>query len=198
MKSPETYSQVTVIEPNPDAVLLERIATGSCDSLEMLIVRHQDAIFRFARMITGTSEDAEDVLQETFLAVYRRASSYRGESSVRTWLLVIARNAAFRMKRNRKPETKLDEAEVWELGIKAGWGKTDPESLAIQAEQRAELKAALATLEPEARAVIALRDLEGLSGEDTASVLGLSLEAMKSRLHRARLRLAAVIESRRS
>lgn len=188
---------MAAILSNQDAVLLEGVAAGNLDSFELLVTRHQDAVFRFARVITGSHEDAEDVLQETFLAVYRGASSYRGESSVRTWLLVIARNAAFRMVRNRKPQTELDEAEVWELGLKAGWGRTDPESLAIRAEQRAELETALSMLEPEAREVIVLRELEGLSGDDTATVLGLSTTAMKSRLHRARLKLAAALGARR-
>lgn len=193
MRFLETDLQVTAIPPNEDTVLLEGVAARNRDSFELLVARHQDAVFRFARVITGSHEDAEDVLQETFLAAYRGAASYRGESSVRTWLLVIARNAAFRMVRNRKPQTELDETGVWELGLKAGWGRTDPESLAIQAEQRAQLEAALSMLEPEAREVIVLRELEGLSGEDAASVLGLSTTAMKSRLHRARLKLAAAL-----
>jgi RNA polymerase sigma-70 factor, ECF subfamily len=111
---------------------------------------------------------------------------------------VIARNAALRALRKQQPQTELDETGLWELGLKAGWGETDPESLAIRSEQRDKLKMALSALEPEAREIIVLRDLEELSGEDTARVLGMSMEAMKSRLHRARLKLIAAFEPRRS
>jgi RNA polymerase sigma-70 factor, ECF subfamily len=176
---------------NPDAALLERIAAGSREAFECLVALHQDAVFRFARAITRVREDAEDVLQETFLAAYRSAAKYRGESSVRTWLLVIARNAAFRIGRKQLPTVELDETRTWDLGLMAGWGQRDPESLVIKAQQRERLSVALASLDPESREVIVLRDLEQLSGEETAQVLGLSLQAMKSRLHRARLKLAA-------
>jgi len=181
------------LEENEDAGLVQRAAAGSRDAFEVLLTRHQDAVFRFARAITRCPEDAEDILQETFLTLYRAASSYRGESSVRTWLLVIARNSAFRTLKHRPPQAELEQADPWELGRKGGWGRTDPESMAIRSEQREKLKAALDALEPEAREVIVLRDLEELSGEDTARVLGLSMEAMKSRLHRARLKLAAAL-----
>jgi RNA polymerase sigma-70 factor, ECF subfamily len=186
-------SEIEAFEPNPDAALLAQVVAGSRDAFESLVTRHQGAVFRFARSITRTREDAEDVLQETFLAAYKSAAGFRGESSLRTWLLIIARNTAFRMARRAPETTELEEADVWDLGLRAGWGTHDPESLAIKAQRRERLQEALDSLEPAAREMIVLRDLEGLSGEETAQVLGLTVEGMKSRLHRARLKLAAAL-----
>ena len=136
---------------------------------------------------------AEDALQETFLAAYRGAGGYRGEGRVRSWLLTIARNSAMRSVR-AQPALEVDETGLDALGLEAGWGEPpDPERLAESSERRAALRSALAELSPEDRAVIVLHDLEGLSGPETAQVLGLPLAATKSRLHRARLRLLATL-----
>jgi RNA polymerase sigma-70 factor, ECF subfamily len=155
-------AEVEPVEPTSDSALLNKVVAGDRDAFEALVTRHQDAVFRFARSITSTREDAEDVLQETFLAAYRAAAGYRGEASVRTWLLIIARNTAFRIGRGTPKTTTIEDSELWDLGLRAGWGQNDPESLAMRAQQ-------------------------------TAHVLGLTIEGMKSRLHRARLKLAAAL-----
>lgn len=87
----------------------------------------------------------------------------------------------------------MAEASLDELGLQAGWGGDDPEALAVAAEHRERLAAALARLAPEDREVITLRDLDGVPGEQTASMLGVNVAAMKSRLHRARMTLAAEV-----
>jgi RNA polymerase sigma-70 factor, ECF subfamily len=186
-------AEVEPVEPTSDLALLNKVVAGDRDAFEALVTRHQDAVFRFARSITSTREDAEDVLQETFLAAYRAAAGYRGEASVRTWLLIIARNTAFRIGRGTPKTTTIEDSELWDLGLRAGWGQNDPESLAMRAQQRDLLQTALNLLDPASRQIIVLRDLESLSGEETAHVLGLTIEGMKSRLHRARLKLAAAL-----
>ena len=134
---------------------------------------------------------AEDVLQETFLAAWRAAGSFEGRSAARTWLLTIARNQAWHH-RERAARLPVDDgAELPELGEAAGWGAQSPEEGALRSERRALLARALAALAPEDREVLVLRDLEELTGEEAAAALGLSLAAVKSRLHRARQRLAA-------
>lgn len=180
-----------------DAQLVARAAAGDDEAFAELVGRHQAAVFRFARAIAHGRDAAEDVLQQTFLSAWRGLSGFRGQSSVRTWLLVIARHAAVRQasRRGREP---IDDVPVEDLGLQAGWGQPDPERLAIQSEARAHVSAALASLEPEDRSVLTLRELEGLSGEETAALLGLSLAAVKSRLHRARLRLAAALSQESS
>jgi RNA polymerase sigma-70 factor (ECF subfamily) len=156
--------------------------------------RHQAAVFRHLRALCPTQEDAEDALQETFLAVFRYAAGFRGESSAKTWLFTIARNAAWKTKRSVEARSLDDANESLEsLGDSAGWGESDPESLAVKAQSRERLRRALNDLAPEDREILVLRELEGFSGEETASILSLGLPAMKSRLHRARLRLAGAL-----
>lgn len=147
---------------------------------------------RLARALTRDAASAEDVLQETFLAAWRGASGYRGDASERAWLLTIARHAAQRHG-EREARHRPDEPELFELGRLAGWGVEDPEAVAMRAQDRGRLERALRALAPADREVIALRDLDGLSGEEAAAILGLDLAATKSRLHRARLRLAAAL-----
>ncbi len=174
-----------------DALLLERVAAGDRAAFERLLARHQAALWRFVRASSRTRQDAEDALQDALLAAYRGAGAFRGEASVRTWLLTIGRHAAWRVSR-RAPEEPLDD-DTWELGCAAGWGADDPETAAMAAQDRARLTAALDGLAPGEREVLVLRDLEELAVEEVAEVLGVSLAATKSRLHRARLRLAAAL-----
>jgi RNA polymerase sigma-70 factor (ECF subfamily) len=184
--------------PGPDAKLVElsdadlvaRSAAGSREAFGVLVTRHQARIFRLARALTPQSHEAEDVLQQTFLAAWQGIRAFRGDASVRTWLLTIARNAAYQRRQVRAREP-VDDVPLEELGLEAGWGHADPESLAARAQQRARLDGAFARLPHGDRQVLVLRELEGLSGEETAAMLGIGLAAMKSRLHRARLRLTA-------
>ena len=178
--------------PDPDAALLAEAASGDREAFDELVRRHRDAVYRWTRSITGRDDAAEDVLQETFLAAFRHAGSFEGRSSVRTWLLTIARNQARR--RHRRPEPQPEtEPSLERLGLAAGWGSepTDPEGETSRAEQLERLTAALGRLREEDRQVLVARDLEGLSGPETAALLDISLPAMKAQLHRARLRLVA-------
>ncbi|MBW2527540.1 MAG: sigma-70 family RNA polymerase sigma factor [Deltaproteobacteria bacterium] len=179
-------------DPNQqDLSDLEDAARGRREAFTRVVERHQDAVFRLARALTPSEQEAEDVLQETFLSAYRHADAFRGEAAVRTWLLTIARRAAARQSRRRAGEPR-DHAPLSELGVAAGWGaESDPEQQASDAERRRALDKALAALAPTDRAVIVLRDLEGMTGPAAAEVLGLTLPAVKTRLHRARLRLMA-------
>jgi RNA polymerase sigma-70 factor (ECF subfamily) len=175
-----------------DIELARRAGGGDREAFDALVVRHQASVFRLARVMARTREEAEDVLQQTFLSAWQGAGSFRGESSVRTWLLTIARNSAL-TRRTRVAREPIDPTPIDELGVRAGWGGPNPEQLAVAAEQRERLAAALAGLAPEEREILTLRDLEGLAGDDVAAMLGLTTAAMKSRLHRARLRLAVAV-----
>lgn len=176
-----------------DVAALARVAAGDGAALRGLVARHQAAVFRVARLLTSDRQAAEDVLQETFVGALRGAGTFRGEAAVRTWLLRIARHAAYRLRRRAGPEP-VDDASLEQLGAEAGWGTAlDPERLALLGEHRERLTRALEALAPEDREVLVLRDLEDLSGEETAFALGMTLAATKSRLHRARLRFAAAV-----
>ena len=176
-----------------DARLLARAALGDGNAFEILVVRHRAAVYRYARSVAAGASDAEDVLQETFLAAWRGAGGFAGRSSVRTWLLVIARNRAFRSREQSAARREDGGESLVELGIRAGFGSDDPERIAMAAERRSVLDGALASLDPEDREILILRDIEAIPGEECASALGLSVPAMKSRLHRARLRLVAAV-----
>jgi len=143
-------------------------------------------------LLTRSQADAEDVLQQTFLAAWRHRAQFRAEASVRTWLLTIARNTALTA-RTRQSREPFDDTPLDDLGIRAGWGGPTPEDLAISGERHARLTTAFARLSADDREILTLRDLEELSGDATAQLLGVSLPAMKSRLHRARLALAAFV-----
>ena len=176
-----------------EADLLRRTAAGDRSAFAALVKRHQAAVLRLARALTAQAASAEDVLQETFLAVYRHAGTWSGEASVRAWVLAIARHAAARHGRRHAGEPdRLVPLEV--LGENAGWGAEGPrldtpEDAALAAERRRTLEAALGRLSPEDREVLVVRDLEGLPGPEAAALLDLPLATLKTRLHRARLRL---------
>lgn len=165
---------------------MARVVAGDAAAFHALVTRYRGRVYHLALAITGDRAAAEDALQETFLAVHRSAASFAG-AAFRAWLFTIARHAAARTQRGPRP-VPVEDATLEALGEAAGWGADD----ALDAHAlRARLADALARLAPEDREVLVLRDLEERSGDDTAAALGLTLQAMKSRLHRARLRLAA-------
>ena len=176
-----------------DGELLSRTAAEDHRAFNAFVDRHQGAVFRYLSVRTGSAADCEDVLQETFVAAFRGCESYRGEGSARSWLFGIARNFSKRIYRKRVGEPD-EMVPLEELGLQAGWGSPPWTGSFLETlERRDTLEKALARLSPDEREILVLRELEGLSGEETAAVLELSLPAMKSRLHRARLTLAAVL-----
>jgi RNA polymerase sigma-70 factor (ECF subfamily) len=175
-----------------DRELLQLSASGDRTAFDAFVERHGADVFRYARWVAGNEADAEDVLQQTFLDAWHAAGEARAESGARAWLLSIARRNALRAS-SRRGTAREREQSLEELGELAGFGDPEhtPERVARAAEERALVEDALAALEPEEREILVLRDVEELPGASVAELLGLSLAAQKSRLHRARLRLAA-------
>lgn len=174
---------------------MARVAAGDRSAFAALVEAHRAAIWANVRLHTPDDAAAEDALQETFLAAWRGASGWSGEAPVRAWLRGIARAQAARTWRRRAGQPIAFSAFDDQLGPAAGWGSEDPELAASRAERDACLRRALATLPEEDRAVLTLRDQEGLTGPEAAEALGLSLDALKSRLHRARLHLMAALRA---
>jgi RNA polymerase sigma-70 factor (ECF subfamily) len=173
-----------------DEDLLAQARAGNGPALETLLERHQAEVYRFGMRMCRDPEDAKDVLQDTLLAMARGVRDFRGASSVSTWLYTIARS--FCIKKRRKSKFAPEEPRSLETGAPAEAGSlTDPtkgpdEVLAGKQVERV-LEQAIAELEPIYREVLLLRDAEGLTAPEVAEVLGLTTQAVKSRLHRARL-----------
>jgi RNA polymerase sigma-70 factor (ECF subfamily) len=171
-----------------EADALVRAAQGGEEgALDVLLKRYQPQIFRFGMKMCRDPEDAREVLQDTLFAAARTVHGFRGASSLSTWLYTIARS--FCIKKRRR-SVFAPEVISLESGASAGLEPPDrgrdPERTLADREVGAALDAAIASLEPEYREVLLLRDVEGLSGAEVAEVMGLSVPAVKSRLHRAR------------
>jgi len=173
-----------------DDDLLAAARGGDVDALDALIVRYQPRVYRFGVRMCSDVEDARDVLQETLLAMARSVRDFRADSSLSTWLYTIARR--FCMKKRRKSkfaprqEESLEALSGERLDVLSAPTR-DPEQELARRELGAALDTAIASLDPPQREVLVLRDVEGLTAADVAKVLGLTVEAVKSRLHRARL-----------
>ncbi|MCC6243719.1 MAG: RNA polymerase sigma factor [Gemmatimonadaceae bacterium] len=174
-----------------DVALIRRSASGDTSAFDLIVDRHQSAVNRF--VLTLGSREPDDVLQETFIAAWRSAASYQGTGTVRSWLLSIARNVN-RHHRRQRVDAPTTFVPLDALAERAGWGCDPAETRRVDAElARDVLERALAMVPEDEREVLVLRELEGLSGEETAELLNVSLAAMKSRLHRGRIHLAAAV-----
>jgi len=173
--------------------LIELSRSGDAEAFTRLIARYEDRIFRLAKHVcVGLSSEADDVYQETFLTAFKKLRSFRGDSELGTWLYRIASNLCLMRRRKKKAEPfvpLLDRPH--EHGDAPAhqfrdWSPT-PEEAANKKELLGKVAGALAKLPVEYRLVVTLRDIEGLSAEETAKILKLSVPAVKSRLHRGRL-----------
>jgi RNA polymerase sigma-70 factor, ECF subfamily len=176
-----------------EGALVDAAQHGDLAAFESLVNRYERKIFRLSQNITQNKEDAEDVMQEAFLKAYQHLPDFQRNSRFYTWLVRIAVNQALMKLRKRRPNVvSLDqEMETEDDTIRRDvedWGPS-PEQRFAQTEMREILNRAIGELAPDYRIVFQLRDIEQLSTEETAEVLGLSVPAVKSRLLRARLRL---------
>lgn len=177
-----------------ESELVEKAKAGDTEAFSSLVLRYERKVYRLAKHITGSDEDAEDVLQETFLKAYEHLDGFQGNSKFYTWVVRIAVNEALMKLRKRKsdrtvsldePPDGVDEPVVREIAV---WDGT-PEDKYSREELRGLLDQAIQALKPTFRTVFLLRDVEELSTEETAEALNLSVPAVKSRLLRARLEL---------
>src|SRR5580692_8508513 len=179
--------------PDETAVVLQA-REGDAKAFSELVRRYEGKIFRLAMHITQNREDAEDVLQETFLKAYEHLDQFQGNSKFYTWIVRIAVNQALMKLRRRKADRSVSLDETIDTGEDnivreiAAWGE-DPEERFSREELGELLDSAIKGLEPPYRSVFVLRDIEDLSTEETADALDLSIPAVKSRLLRARLQL---------
>jgi RNA polymerase sigma-70 factor (ECF subfamily) len=158
-----------------------------------LVNRYQSRIYRLARRLTDNQEDAEDVLQEAFIRAFRAIGNFKGESKFSTWLFRITVNyAAMKRRAERINVESLDEpirTSDGDIARDIEAPTEDPLETLVAKEIGEHLDRAISTLSPTNRAVFVLRHVEGLSTEETRAILGISIPAIKSRLHRTRLAL---------
>jgi RNA polymerase sigma-70 factor (ECF subfamily) len=176
-----------------DEQLLEQARAGQPEALEHLLARHQAQVYRFGMRMCRNPEDAKDVLQDTLLSVARNVRDFRAGSSISTWLYTIARSFCVKKRRKSKfappgAAAPLDTAAEHVVDPRAS---ADDAFASKQVEQALEM--AIASLEPMYREVLLLRDVEGLTAPEVARVTGASVQAVKSRLHRARLAVRAKV-----
>jgi len=177
-----------------DLALVRAAKRGEMGAFEELVKRYDRNIFRIAQHITQNREDAEDVVQEAFLKSYQNLESFQEQSKFYTWLVRIAVNEALmklRKRRTAKTVSLDEDVKTEEDSVPrevADWAP-NPEQLYKQAELHEILSKTIQGLPSSFRTVFVLRDVEGLSTEETAEALDLSVPAVKSRLLRARLQL---------
>ncbi|HSB80951.1 MAG TPA: sigma-70 family RNA polymerase sigma factor [Candidatus Methylomirabilis sp.] len=180
-----------------EPALLDASRAGDSRTMEELIRRHQARLFGFVLRMCRNADDAQDVLQETFLGMIRSIHEFRGECKFTTWLFQIAFHVCLKRRRRGlfepKPEQELSLDDLLpspdtggqRLDI-ADWSENAERTL-LRAELFTRVEAAIERLPQRYRVVLLLRDVEGMSTEEAAEVLLLSIPAVKSRLHRARL-----------
>lgn len=190
----------TTMRTEADATLIERLRAGDTTALEELMGLFAPRVYRLARGITRSEADAEEVVQDVFLSLFRKIDAFEGRSALGTWIYRVTVNAALIKRRGKRAEFEVlledhlprfhedghrEGDRAWLL---ADWSDT-PEAALLVEETRALVRRLIAGLPDRYRVVVLLRDLEGLSNEDAAEILGESVASVKSRLHRARMAL---------
>jgi RNA polymerase sigma-70 factor (ECF subfamily) len=188
------------VSETDDRTLLDKAVGGDAGALEVLMTRHAGRVYRLAYGITRNPADAEEIVQDVFLTVVRKGGSFEGQATLATWMYRVTMNAALNRRRGKRRELEVSLEEhlptYTEDGHRAGdrsdlladWSST-PEDWALSGESRRILESAIDSLPDHYRAVLVLRDVEELSNEEVAAIVGDSLASVKSRLHRARMAL---------
>jgi RNA polymerase sigma-70 factor (ECF subfamily) len=181
-----------------DADLLARLASGDASAIEALMQGYADKVYRLAYGVTRNEADAQEVVQDVFVTVFRKHASFEGRAALSSWMYRITMNAALNKRRGMRHdvETSLEAdlptylADGHRAGdrayLLADWSGT-PEAELLSRESRAVLTRAIDGLPDRYRAVLILRDVEGLSNEEVAAAVGDTVASVKSRLHRARM-----------
>jgi RNA polymerase sigma-70 factor (ECF subfamily) len=187
-------------EQGSEAISLEALRRGDRQEFARLVETHYEMIYRLATRILDNPQDAEDVLQETFIKALKHLKNFDGRSSLSTWLYRIATNEALMALRKHKVElVSIEEPQENESGPQEPLQIIDwcclPETELMSAEAQRHMDEAISRLPASLRVVFVLRDLQGLSTQETSEVLSLSETAVKTRLSRARMRLREDLSS---
>lgn len=182
------------VEMDSDGVLIERFREGCEASFEEIVRRYETKVHNLAMRLTRNLEDAEEVLQDVFVTVYRKIEGFEGKAKFSSWLYRITVNAAFMKLRKRRQDQSvaledLPQHTQSKIAFNNHYFAPPGDTLAISNEIRGALEGAIGRLPEDYRAVFILRDIDGLSNKEVGDILDLSIPAVKSRLHRSRLML---------
>lgn len=182
-------------ESPDEGALISAARTGDADALEALVGRYEPRLLRFGFKLCRHAEDAREVMQESLLAAARALPRFRGDASLATWLYAIARGFCIKLRRRSlfapAVEQSLEGEAAAAVHRLADSSQPAPDDALHAARVREALDAAIGALDPRQREVLILRDVEGLTAPQVAELTGLKVEAVKSRLHRARLAVRA-------
>ena len=177
-----------------DVALVDEFKAGRVDAFEEIIARYETKVMNLALRFTRNQEDAEEVMQDVFTTVYRKIDGFRGQSAFSSWLYRIVVNAAFMKLRKRKQSQTISMDDL-APAVKQYCMERDvvavshSYNIAVTHELQEVLQRAIDKLPDQYRAVFVLRDVDGLSNQETGRILDLSIPAVKSRLHRSRIML---------
>ena len=164
------------------------------EKFEQIVSEHSSFVYNVAYRMMGDPDDADEVVQDTFLSAYRARDRFRGDAQVTTWLYRIATNAALmRLRKNsRKKEISTDPTELYRRIDRADWADA-PDRTALNNELSEQIQGAIETLPDDLKVAVILRDVEGLTNDEAAQVLEVSISALKARLHRGRVILRNIL-----
>ena len=164
------------------------------EKFEQIVSEHSSFVYNVAYRMMGNPDDADEVVQDTFLSAYRARDRFRGDAQVTTWLYRIATNAALmRLRKNsRKKEISTDPTEVYQRIDRADWADA-PDRAALNNELSQEIQRGIQRLPDDLKAAVILRDVQELTNDEAAQVLEVSVSALKARLHRGRVMLRNIL-----
>lgn len=177
-----------------DVEVVEQFKTGDVSAFEEIVARYETRVMNMALRLTRSQEDAEEVLQDVFITIYRKIDGFRGQSAFSSWLYRVVANTAFMKLRKRKqnqsvPMEDLAPAIKQHCMERDALNGNSSHNVAVSHELQDVLQCAVNKLPEQYRAVFILRDVDGLSNQETGEILNLSIPAVKSRLHRSRIML---------
>ncbi len=178
-----------------DVELVKKAQTGDYPAFEDLVRRYQDRVYRLALGMIQVPAEAEEVVQDTFLNIFKNIKEFRGDAAISSWIFRVTANTALMALRRqrRKPHLSLEDAgpDFSEDGTRHVQEPTDwtikPNELVLSGELKELIQTTMANLPEKYRLVLLLKDVEGLSNEEVAEALGLTVPTVKARLHRSRL-----------
>jgi RNA polymerase sigma-70 factor, ECF subfamily len=179
-----------------DRILIAECLAGRSSAFGELVLRYQDRLYNAVLRIVDNSEDAQDVVQDSFVNAYQSLASFKGESEFYTWLYRIAFNAAVTLKRRRKTTMSIHQAVEGGVSLEPADCSLDisPDASLERFEEETKLYQALKRLSVEHRSVLVMNDIDGMKYEQIAEVMGVPIGTVRSRIHRARLELRALLE----